>query len=68
MESCPFDVVSIEPPPQDHPFMGLMELPNFILTPHVAWAAEEAILNLADQVVENIEAFVRGRPKNCVEA
>ena len=61
-----FDVVSAEPPPADHPFMALLELPNFILTPHVAWASQEAIQGLADQLVDNIEAFERGQPVNVV--
>lgn len=61
-----FDVVTSEPPPSEHPFMGLLDLPNFILTPHVAWAADEAIQGLADQLVDNIEAFVAGSPVNVV--
>lgn len=61
-----FDVVSVEPPPMDHPFMGLLDRPDFILTPHVAWASDEAIQGLADQLVDNIEAFVRGEPANVV--
>ncbi|MEG0000451.1 MAG: D-2-hydroxyacid dehydrogenase [Comamonas sp.] len=61
-----FDVVSAEPPPADHPFMALLDLPNFILTPHVAWASQEAIQGLADQLVDNIEAFERGAPVNVV--
>jgi len=61
-----FDVVSAEPPAADHPFMGLLDLPNFILTPHVAWASQEAIQGLADQLIDNVEAFVRGEPVNVV--
>jgi glycerate dehydrogenase len=61
-----FDVVSTEPPAADHPFMALLDLPNFILTPHVAWASLEAIQGLADQLVDNVEAFVRGEPVNVV--
>jgi glycerate dehydrogenase len=61
-----FDVATAEPPPPDHPLMGLVELPNFILTPHVAWAAREAAQALADQVVENVEAFWGGNPRNVV--
>jgi len=41
-------------------------LPNFILTPHVAWASREAIQGLADQLTENIELFWRGTPRNLV--
>ncbi|CDZ30935.1 PilZ domain-containing protein [Neorhizobium galegae] len=37
-----FDVATAEPPADDHPLMGLLDLPNFILTPHVAWASPEA--------------------------
>lgn len=61
-----FDVTSVEPPPPDHPFMALLNLPNFILTPHVAWASDEAIQGLADQLIGNIEAFVQGTPRNLV--
>lgn len=62
-----FDVTSVEPPPPDHPFMALLDRPNFILTPHVAWASDEAIQGLADQLIANIEAFVQGIPVNVVE-
>ena len=61
-----FDVTSVEPPPTDHPFMALLDRPDFILTPHVAWASAEAIQALADQLIDNIEAFVRGTPVNVV--
>jgi glycerate dehydrogenase len=61
-----FDVVTAEPPPSDHPFMRLLELPNFILTPHVAWASREAIQGLTDQLIENVELFWRGTPRNVV--
>ena len=44
-----FDVTSVEPPPADHPFMALLDRPDFILTPHVAWASEEAIQALAER-------------------
>jgi glycerate dehydrogenase len=63
-----FDVVSVEPPPADHPFMRLADRPDFILTPHVAWASDEAVQGLADQLIYNIEAFVRGEPRNVVGA
>lgn len=63
-----FDVVTAEPPPPDHPLMRLLDLPNFILTPHVAWASHEAVQGLADQLVDNIEAFERGQPTNMVAA
>jgi glycerate dehydrogenase len=63
-----FDVVTKEPVPADHPFMTLMGRPDFILTPHVAWAGREAIQTLADQLIDNIEAWAAGRPRNVVGA
>ena len=60
-----FDVLSVEPPRAGNPLLEL-ESPNFILTPHVAWSGEQAMQALADQVIDNIEAFVRGAPRNTV--
>ncbi|WP_265462866.1 D-2-hydroxyacid dehydrogenase [Aeromonas salmonicida] len=56
-----FDVASVEPPPSDHPLMQALQYPNFILTPHVAWASEESMQRLADQLIDNINAFAEGR-------
>jgi glycerate dehydrogenase len=61
-----FDVVTTEPLPDDHPFWRLAGLPNFILTPHVAWASQEAIQGLTDQLIDNIENFVSGNPSNAL--
>jgi len=58
-----FDVLSKEPPKDGNPLLEL-RLPNFILTPHVAWASDGAMQFLADQLIDNIEAFVTGRPQN----
>jgi glycerate dehydrogenase len=63
-----FDVATAEPPPVDHPLMQLLDLPNFILTPHVAWASREGQQVLADQLVDNIDAFWRGSPQHVVAA
>ncbi|HEX8143587.1 MAG TPA: D-2-hydroxyacid dehydrogenase [Pyrinomonadaceae bacterium] len=60
-----FDVLTSEPPREGNPLLEL-DLPNFILTPHVAWASREAMQALADQVIENLEAFVRGEARNLV--
>ncbi len=59
-----FDVTVPEPPANDHPLLQLLDMPNFILTPHVAWASEEAVQGLADQLIDNIEAYYRGSPRN----
>ena len=60
-----FDVLTREPPKEGNPLLEL-RLPNFILTPHVAWASDGAMQFLADQLIDNIEAFVRGQPQNLV--
>jgi len=60
-----FDVLSSEPPREGNPLLDV-QLPNFILTPHVAWASNEAMQTLADQLIDNLEAFVRGEPQNRV--
>ena len=62
------DVLTTEPPPVDHPLLApdLLAQPNFILTPHVAWSSGPAMQALADQLVDNIEAFVAGTPRNRV--
>lgn len=63
-----FDVLTQEPPTAGNPLLApdLLALPNFILLPHVAWAAESAMQDLVDQLIDNIEAFERGEPRNCV--
>ena len=61
-----FDVVTREPPLPGHPFLRLLDRPDFILTPHVAWASEEAVQGLADQLIDNIEAFQNDVPRNLV--
>jgi glycerate dehydrogenase len=60
-----FDVLTTEPPKAGNPLLDL-RLPNFILTPHVAWASDGAMQFLADQLIDNIEAFVQGQPQNLV--
>jgi glycerate dehydrogenase len=60
-----FDVLTTEPPRAGNPLLDL-RLPNFILTPHVAWASRNAMQIMADQLIDNIEAFVRGAPQNRV--
>jgi len=57
------DVVGVEPPPIDHSFIKA-NLPNLIVTPHVAWASRQAQQRLADEVILNIAAFQRGESRN----
>ena len=60
-----FDVLVKEPPPEDNVLLNL-HLPNFILTPHIAWASTQAMQILADQLIDNIEAFATGKSANVV--
>jgi D-3-phosphoglycerate dehydrogenase len=58
------DVFEMEPPiPKDHP---LLNAKNTILTPHTAFATEEAFIKRAEIVFNNIEAWLAGKPQNVV--
>lgn len=57
------DVATHEPVrPKD----GLLHCPNVLLTPHVAWATEEALARLSAEVCANLEAFLQGKQRNLV--
>jgi glycerate dehydrogenase len=60
------DVAPIEPPPINSPIMQLNTLNNCIVTPHTAWASEQATQALMKQLVANIDAFTDGNPINIV--
>lgn len=60
-----FDVLSEEPPRHGNPLLEA-QLQNLIVTPHIAWASREAMQTLADQLVDSLEAFVRGEMLNRV--
>ena len=57
------DGVAHEPPVADDP---LMSCKNCIITPHIAWAPVESRQRLLNTVVENIRAFLDGKPQNVV--
>ena len=57
------DVVSEEPM---KPYNPLLNAPNCIITPHIAWAPKESRQRLLDCCVENILAFLAGKPQNVV--
>jgi glycerate dehydrogenase len=57
------DVVSVEPIRPDNP---LLSAPNCLITPHIAWATDEARRRLMDATVANIAAFQQSRPINVV--
>ncbi|HET7370630.1 MAG TPA: D-2-hydroxyacid dehydrogenase [Gammaproteobacteria bacterium] len=57
------DVLPQEPPGDDEPLLRL-DLPNLIITPHVAWAAREARQRAIDEMAANIRAFRAGEDRN----
>ena len=57
------DVLSVEPPPANNP---LLQARNCLITPHHAWATRAARERLLRVVVENVRAFLEGRPQNVV--
>ena len=62
-----FDVSVAEPPAADSPLLRIAARDNVILTPHVAWASDQAQQALADQLIGHLENFVAGRPSNLIE-
>ncbi len=59
------DVLADEPPVAGSPLLTA-QLPNLLVTPHVAWAAVNARQRLVDEIAENIRAFINGSPRNLV--
>lgn len=57
------DVLSQEPPLADHP---LVNAPNCFISPHIAWATTSARARLLDTTIENLSAFLAGKPNNVV--
>ena len=59
------DVLSVEPPPSDHPLLA-PDIPNLLVTPHTAWMPDESRIRLIQGVAANIRAFLAGSPINVV--
>lgn len=57
------DVLTQEPPSIDNP---LLKEPNAFITPHIAWATKEARKRLLQTAVDNLRAFLDGKPQNTV--
>jgi D-3-phosphoglycerate dehydrogenase len=53
------DVYGLEPPPPSFPLLGM---DNVILTPHMAWASEEAGQGIRERILEDILLHARGKP------
>lgn len=57
------DVLSQEPPREGNPLLAA-DVPNLLVTPHIAWGSSGAMRELAAQAIRNVEAFVAGTPRN----
>ncbi|MDJ0832194.1 MAG: D-2-hydroxyacid dehydrogenase [Gammaproteobacteria bacterium] len=51
------DVLDNEPPPAEHPLLA-PDVPNLIVTPHIAWASVEARQRVIDQVADNLRQWL----------
>ncbi len=60
------DVFTEEPATQENPLLANADLPQLLLTPHVAWGSDTAITTLSNQLIENINRFIEGKPQNIV--
>ena len=59
------DVLAVEPPAAAAPLLA-GDIPNLIVTPHIAWASRESRQRLLDEIALNIEAFAEGKARNRV--
>jgi glycerate dehydrogenase len=53
------DVLPREPPTDGDPLLA-GDIPNLIVTPHIAWAAREARQRCLDEMAANVEDYLRG--------
>lgn len=60
------DVLEKEPISRDNPLSSIKDSTKLIITPHMAWASKEARTRLVEEVMMNIEAFLRGGERNVV--
>ncbi len=57
------DVLPEEPPSIHHP---LLKIPNCLITPHLAWASVESRSRLLKTSIQNLQAFLIGKPVNVI--
>lgn len=59
------DVIETEPPVAGN-ILVTADLPNLIVTPHIAWASIESRQRLIDEIAKNISACAAGQPGNLI--
>lgn len=57
------DAIKVEPITADNP---LLSAPNCFITPHISWAALDCRRRLIRLAIENVKAFLDGKPINIV--
>lgn len=55
------DVLEKEPMIENHPLLSVKNKENLIITPHIAWASNEARAKLVELVAKNIKDFINGK-------
>ena len=60
------DVLSVEPMLADNPLYAVQDSARLVITPHIGWATTEARQRCADEVFENMKAFLSGEERNIV--
>ena len=60
------DVLSVEPMLADNPLYAVQDSARLVITPHIGWATTEARQRCADEVFENMKAFLNGEERNIV--
>ena len=61
------DVTTKEPPNKNHQYYSILKHPNFIWTPHTAWASNETLQEAINQLIDNVNSFYNGKLKNIVK-
>ncbi|MDA9557497.1 D-2-hydroxyacid dehydrogenase [Vibrio sp.] len=54
------DVFTEEPATCNNPLIANMNLPNLVLTPHIAWGSDTSLTRLVERLFDNISGFVSG--------
>jgi len=61
-----FDVLSVEPPDPDNPLMTVLDKPNVLVTPHIAWASQQARQEVWRQTIAHVDGFSMGKALNAL--